>query len=57
MVLTDEYIINVVADISDIIKTKTESRYTVTLLMYKVKSGHYLTLHQLYFYQKLFDAV
>jgi hypothetical protein len=50
MVLTDEYIINAVADISDIIKTKTEGRYSVTLLLYKAKSGRYLTSNQLYSY-------
>jgi hypothetical protein len=53
MVLTDEYIINAVADISDIIKTKTEGRYTVTLFFYKAKYGHYLTPNQIYFYHQV----
>lgn len=53
MVLTDEYVINAVADISDIIKTKTEGHYTVTLLLYKPKSGHYLTPNQLYSYYQI----
>jgi len=53
MVLTDEYIINAVADISDIIRTKTEGRYSATLLLYKAKLGHYLTPHQYYFYHQV----
>jgi hypothetical protein len=50
LVLTDEHIIKTVSDISDVIKTKTEGRYTVTMLLHKGKSGNYLTPHQLYFY-------
>ncbi|TDE42228.1 hypothetical protein E0I26_13830 [Flavobacterium rhamnosiphilum] len=53
LVLTNEYIINAVADISDIVKTKTEGRYTVTLLLHKAKSVHFLTPHQLYFYHEV----
>lgn len=53
MVLTDEYVINAVADISDIIKNKTENRYTVTLLLYKAKYGHYLSPNQRYFYHQV----
>jgi hypothetical protein len=53
LVLTDEYIINAVADISDIIKHKTEGRYTVTLLFYKTKFKHSLTHNQLYFYHQV----
>lgn len=53
MVLTDEYVTNAVADISDIIKTKTEGQYTVTLLLFKVKYGHYLCSNQRYFYHKV----
>lgn len=52
MVLTDEYIINAVADISDIIKTKTGGRYTVTLVFCKAKYGHHLTQTQLYIYHQ-----
>lgn len=53
MVLTDEYVINAVADISDMIKTKTEGRYTVTLLLYKAKSGQYLSPNQLYSFHQI----
>ncbi|PXY46506.1 hypothetical protein [Flavobacterium hydrophilum] len=53
MVLTDEYVMNAVADISDIIKTKTEGQYTVTLLFFKVKYGHYLCSNQRYFYHQV----
>jgi hypothetical protein len=53
MVLTDEYITNAVADISDIIKTKTEGQYTVTLVLFKIKYGHYLCSNQGYFYNKI----
>jgi hypothetical protein len=53
LVLTDEYIINAVADISDIIKNKTEGRYTATLLFYKTKFRHSLTHNQLYFYHQV----
>lgn len=53
MVLTDEYVANAIADISDIIKIKTEGLYTVTLLLYKAKCGHYLTKNQLYFYHQV----
>ena len=53
MVLTDEYIINAVADISDSIKTKTEGRYTVTLLIFKAKYGHSLPPNQMYFYHQV----
>lgn len=48
MVLTDEYVSDATADISDIIKTKTDGSYTVKLLLYKAKSGQYLTPNQLY---------
>lgn len=50
LVLTDEHIIKTVSDVSDVIKTKTKGRYTVTMLLHKGKSGNYLTPHQLYFY-------
>lgn len=53
MVLTDDYIINAVADISDTIKTKTDGRYTVTLIFYKVKHSHYLPKNQHYFYYQI----
>lgn len=53
MVLTDEYIINAVADISDIIKTKTEGQYTVTLFFFKAKYGRYLPPNQIYFYHQI----
>lgn len=50
LVFTNEKIANAVADVSDIVKTKTQGRYTVTLLVHKAKSDHYLKPHQLYFY-------
>jgi hypothetical protein len=53
LVLTDEYIINAVADISDIIKHKTQGRYTATLLFYKTKFRHSLTHNQKYFYHQV----
>lgn len=53
MVLTDEYVVNAVADISDIIKTKTEGQYMVTLLFFNVKYGHYLSPNQRYFYHQV----
>lgn len=52
MVLTDEYIINAISDISDIIKTKTDGRYTVTLVFCKAKYGHHLSQTQLYIYHQ-----
>lgn len=53
LVLTDQYIINAVADISDIIKHKTQGRYTATLLFYKTKFRHSLTHNQKYFYHQV----
>ncbi|MFV8342267.1 hypothetical protein [Flavobacterium sp. XS2P39] len=53
LVLTDEHIIKTVSDITDVIKVKTEGRYTVTMLLHKGKSGNYLTPHQLYFYHQV----
>ncbi|WP_413999144.1 hypothetical protein ACMDB5_00810 [Flavobacterium sp. W1B] len=53
LVFTNEIIINAVADISDVIKTKTEGRYTVTLLMHKATSVRYLTPHKLYFFYEV----
>lgn len=53
LVITDEYIINAVADISDIIKHKTEGRYTATLLFYKTKFRNSLTHNQMYFYHQV----
>ncbi|PBI83536.1 hypothetical protein BSF41_45220 [Flavobacterium sp. ACN2] len=53
LILTDEYISNAVADISDIIKNKTEGRFTATLLFYKTKFRHSLTHNQLYFYYQV----
>lgn len=53
LVFANEYITNAVADISDIIKTKTEGRYTVTLLIHKAISVQYYTSHKLHFFHKV----
>ncbi|PKB18828.1 hypothetical protein [Flavobacterium sp. 5] len=53
LVFANEYVINAVTDISDIIKTKTEGRYTVTLLLHKATTVQHLAPHQLYFYHEV----
>lgn len=53
LVLTDENIIKTVSDISEAIKNKTEGRYTVTMLLHKVKSDNCLTPHQIYFFHTI----
>lgn len=53
LVLVNEYVINAVANISDIIKTKTEGRYTATLLIHKTKSIRFYTPHKIYFFHQV----
>lgn len=53
LVFTNENKTNAAADISDIIKTKTEGRFTVTLLLHKATSVRYLTPHKLYFFYEV----
>jgi hypothetical protein len=53
LVFTNEIIANAVADISIVIKTKTEGRYTVTLLLHKATSVRFLTPHKLYFFYEV----
>ncbi|WP_348813881.1 hypothetical protein [Flavobacterium maritimum] len=53
LVFTNENSTNAVNDISDIIKTKTEGRYTTTLLLHKATSVRYLTPHKLYFFHEV----
>ncbi|OOG69971.1 hypothetical protein [Flavobacterium sp. A45] len=54
LILTNENKINAAADISDIIKAKTEGRYTATLLLHKSTSVRHLTSHKLsFFYEAL----
>lgn len=53
LVFTNENKTNAVADISDIIKIKTEGRYTVTLLMHKVTSVGYVSPHKMCFFHQV----
>jgi hypothetical protein len=53
LVFTNENKTNAVADISDIIKTKTDGRYTATLLLHKATSVRYLTPHRLHFFYEV----
>jgi hypothetical protein len=53
LVFTNENKTNAVADISDIIKNKTDGRYTATLLFHKATSVRHLTSHKLYFFHEV----
>ncbi|MDR6844313.1 hypothetical protein [Flavobacterium granuli] len=53
LVFANENKTNAVADISDIIKTKTEGRYTATLLLHKATSVRYLAPHKLHFFYEV----
>lgn len=52
LVITNEIIENASFDIADTIKTKTDGRYTVTLLLHKTTSIRFLAPHKMFFFHE-----
>ncbi|ESU27081.1 hypothetical protein FLJC2902T_22590 [Flavobacterium limnosediminis JC2902] len=47
---------NAVGEVSDVLKTKSEGRYTITLLLHKATAVRQLTPHQSYFFHRVMQT-